>query len=909
MITLPKANPCPDRPRGQWFRYPRQQGAALIITLGILALLILLVVSYLSLATTESRSTRGYADGQTVKRLADSATHIVMSQLREATEGFSKDGAGNLDPSSPLAWATQPGMAHTFHSSGSPDRAFKLYSSDEMIVDRASATPLDEASTMANWENQSGVFTDLNSPVMVPGTGGNFTPQSPIIDVDGLVDGASLNPPVSGFTYASDGVTPDIEGFSIIPPASYRPGEPISPINNPAPMPVRWLYVLEDGQLTAPRHDSGEGTAVFDLPGQVSPTAENPIVARIAFWSDDECAKVNVNTASEGTYWDIPRIWSVEDIGDYVGDDVLRTPGLSFGQPAQKEFQRYAGHPATTSLSPVLGRILPRPATINSSTAGQFEDYYELTPRTNVGGSRSGTQIVRSPIPIKSDRLFPSVSDFLFAPTHSTGERDINGALNADLVRRAGFFLSAHSKAPETTLFNTPRIAIWPVWEDATKRTAYDRLAAFCSTVGGQPFHFTRSDSRSGTAGLTQRNKDLYTWIFNQTANEIPGYGGNFAAKLGEDRQQVLTYIYDYIRSTNPQDRSTGATPFTPIYNSVNQATPGSGEIIPIRIGDTQGFGRYPALSSPGIMFVGAPPDPDKPEVKRMEAVFVAEFATPGHGMACMRSKMKWRVRGLDNLRIKFGDSGSESLRLPPDGACLFEQGDLDHWGGRGIGGTLSVLATFRTNGRGKKGLNVWGADPGDPLNAIPLNYPFFSEEPVAIPEPDSDGEPKNFEFEGGHEITLDLLSDTDEVVQTSTFVFPDGEFKIPTFVQDFRQRDMWWINRAMRNQDTIVGLEPAGVAGNEPNAEPDPTAGDKRLIAGLHQVPASRFRVHRDYVTEGVQHAHSFTLTTGPNLIPSNRSGKLINVPTYHSLNYNRTPDVPPSPHFSYPALVGAWL
>ena len=190
-------------------RFARHEGAALVMTLGILSLLILLVVSYLSLATTESRATRGYSDGQSVKRLADSVTQIVMGQLREATEGFAKDGSGNVNPSAPLAWATQPGMVHTFDVNGVPNRVFKLYSSEEMVVDRSSAEPLDEASAMSGWEDQPGVFTDLNSPVMVPGDGGVLTPQAPIIDVADLVNGATLTPPVSGLTYSRDGSRPE----------------------------------------------------------------------------------------------------------------------------------------------------------------------------------------------------------------------------------------------------------------------------------------------------------------------------------------------------------------------------------------------------------------------------------------------------------------------------------------------------------------------------------------------------------------------------------------------------------------------------------------------------------------------------------------------------------------------------
>ena len=419
------------------FASRHERGAALLLTLGILALLVLLVVSFLSVAGMENRSTHGFAEGQEVRRLADSAVHVVLSQIREATEGFEKSPTGDLDPSKPLAWASQPGMIHTYDDAGNPDRHFKLYSSEQMIVASASATPPDELSALDGWETKPGLFTDLNSPVLVPGPTGDLVPLAPIIEVADLVDGGTLSPPVAGMTYSSDGVKADIEGFAVTPPDSYDPGADIGPGNNPIPMPVRWLYVLEDGQLTAPRHRPSDDVAVFDLPGQAVPTEDNHIVSRIAFWTDDECAKVNVNTASEGTYYDQPRIYSLEDIGQYNGRNrTPTTPGLSICQPAQKEFQRYPGHPATTSLSPVIGSVLPLPATINTSTAAAYEAYYPLFPRTSVSsaggafvGSRAGTQIANETIPVKNERLFPSVDEFLFSTTFGADGRETNGPL------------------------------------------------------------------------------------------------------------------------------------------------------------------------------------------------------------------------------------------------------------------------------------------------------------------------------------------------------------------------------------------------------------------------------------------------------------------------------------------------
>ena len=71
------------------------------------------------------------------------------------------------------------------------------------------------------------------------------------------------------------------------------------------PMPVRWIYVLENGQLTTPV-EGPDGIADFSG-SDIVPTDDNRIVGRIAFWADDESCKVNINTASEGDYWDTPR--------------------------------------------------------------------------------------------------------------------------------------------------------------------------------------------------------------------------------------------------------------------------------------------------------------------------------------------------------------------------------------------------------------------------------------------------------------------------------------------------------------------------------------------------------------------------------------------------------------------------
>lgn len=849
----------------------------MILTLAVVSLLTMLVITFFAISRSDMSSTRVYADGQAVKRLSDSAVQVVLAQIRAATRGFPIDPSGIPDLSKPLAWAAQPGMMHTFDKDG-PARVYKLYSSDEMVDSGNGFDSSADQTAMDGWHEKLSLFTDLNSPVMVPDSGGSLVPVAPIVDLKNLV---SLN---GSMTYSSDGFTPDLEGFSVSPPDSYQAGAPVSPVNNPVPMPVRWIYLLEDGQMAVPTEDA-DGKAKFDRPGHAVPTKSNPVVSRIAFWTDDESAKVNINTASEGVYWDVPRTYSEEDVGKYTGSRELDQPGLAFGQPAQKEFQRYPGHPATTSLSAVLGKALPVPSSIDTSSSAYFEPYYELTPRINIGGSKSGTYIPASVLPIKERRLYVSADDFLFSPEfESNGLRRPNYPLTIDLVKTSKFFLSAHSSAPETTLFNTPRIAIWPVFSDPAKRTAYDKLAAFCSTVGDRPYYFTRQNPRSGTDDYTSRNMELYTWLQKLTSENIPGDGRSFAGKFGPgstgvtDRDQLLTYIYDYIRCTNTQDRSSGATSYTRLDIGADY----SGAVIPIQIGNTQGFGRFDSISEANIMFVGEGDEGTGDRAAQMRAVFVTGFVSPGHGMGLFNSKgLKYIVSGLDKMEIDFDSGEKINLGFQTDadgtnGVNEIRGVDKFSWHGRSVGGSVCPVMSTQS-----KQLRTSAGNQRD-------NYPFFSKDLIAIPE--APGK-KTFNFSGGKIKVVIRTTDTDALVQTIHLNFPKGTFKIPGKEREFRQR-MNGSGGFVQHRDTIVGLEPAGAVGNDPEPALDLTAGDVRLTVGLREVPENRFRAHNRYKLKGVQHAYALGAAAG-SIYPGVEMGQMVPANNYRNPGINRTPYV----------------
>ena len=390
--------------------------------------------------------------------------------------------------------------------------AYKLYSADKMISNAVSLTDDFPTST---WTSDSATWVDLNAPAT---TNGSVT--YPIMDPTG-------QQAVNGFNA--------VEGFAI----NTVPG---TSAYQPAPMPVRWLYVLQNGSLVAA---TGNGTSA----SVAGAGPANPIVGRIAFWADDDTCKVNINTAGGGvnaddTYWDTPRSYTQTDVYNY---------GLC--QPVQHEYQRYPGHPGSVMLSAVLPR-----------SGWTLSDYMNITPRMTFGGSQGGTVAVdnvAAPIssPPKTDRLYSSVDEMVFDKTR-TERADLSKAV----IDSRKFFLTAHSRAPELNLFNLPRIAIWPIYKlsasgatDSLRTTAFDRLIAFCSSTGTtgnfQPYFFQRANAYDPTADISlPRNDQLFQYLHFLTSQAIPGFSGDFYTKYTADRDQILMEIFDYVRTTNLND-------------------------------------------------------------------------------------------------------------------------------------------------------------------------------------------------------------------------------------------------------------------------------------------------------------------------------------------------------------------
>ena len=851
LMHSPRRNPAPMptselRPvsvfRGQ-FGAHCESGFALVLVLAFLVLITGLVLAFFTSVTTDSIASKSFANQITVNQLVDSSVQTVMGQIRTATSH-----TGNT------AWASQPGMIRTYgtgsEASSAPLVYYKLYSSNDMDLTADEISGFDPVndlkalpgSTPTDWASQPAMFTDLNAPV-----GSAF----PILD-----PAAATGPdPVESFTINGTN-SPQVSGAET------------------APMPVRWIYVLKDGTLTAPsgvRGSANDSIADWStVESHKQPNKENPIVGRIAFWTDDETCKVNINTASDGTFWDVPRAHSKQerDFAKY--------------QPANREFQRYPGHPAMTSIKAVFPGL-------------DDNKIYSITPRVAGGGSERGTVVSKLALPLDSDRLYASVDELVFKPSRASSD-----GLTQTQVDHSRFFLTASSRAPEVTLFDTPRVAIWPIDSNPTLnyRTTFDSLLAFCATINAKPYYFQRSDPNSAMADAAiPRNLRLYAYLQKLTESVLPGFGGRLSAKYGSDRDQILTEIFDYIRSANLDDSSLAeANRFAKRGEIPGSAGHGWGQVTPIRIGSTQGFGRFPIISEAGLHFIctadggdgtpggvfGSNVETNKTLIapsggnatlltanqRRIEVLFILETFVPGQGWPQVAPAYSVRIRGLENLSIL--NSIPAELGFPSDEHCFSGLHGGWTYNGRSWGGTSSQRVLLRDKclpARG--GMNQDGGFSS--LN----KYPFVSQPVTVTVDPTT----KTMKFLGGN-ISIDVYARTTAngtgyessvaPVNTYSIHFPGGTFPIPSLVptgnpaganpttSPATTKENWWTfsrdgigGSNDKGRLFFVNVNPERKNAGAPFREEDvvrtvvPTNADFRLLSATANITDSFFTKH----------------------------------------------------------------
>lgn len=621
-----------------------RRGAALIATLAILVLLVGLTLAIFLSAASERRSAALYKHSQGLRELSDSAVNLVMAQIRDATASTAYEA-----PADRLNWASQPGMLRTYGAGTNAVASYKLYS----WIDPRPAGDVNDT-VPGDWGSNRALFADLNEPVADSEDPGNPDRlRYPI-----------AYPPLP----QNDPTRP--AGYSVVNAPGFNPGNPLSPTNNPVPMPVQWLYVLQNGTMVYPSNASG---ATVTIPGA---TTANPIVGRIAYWTDDETSKVNLNTAAGGEYWVKPV------------QKTKRQFENSVWQPTRWEFQRYPGHPMRTDLTKVFPPALFGFGTDAVGLLETRRKIWELIPRVADNGATalSARSVAPQDVPYDMDRLFASTGEVRFAANPpDTGARAefLSGDIWRERIERLGFLTTTASRAPETTVYGTPRVSLWPVSSQNTtqRRTALDNLMAFASTIQNTssinnplPYYFQRT-----TAGAPDYDLGINAAMFNyleslSSVSSIPGFTtASLLSKYGEaGRDQILTQMYDYIRIVNKMDRQLP----TPSTNSFawNNTVPPTQRTVNGR--DTFGFGRFPTINQIVLHFIctadaavpgsnvpenlslRASPDaasftPLSPGQRNIMAIAYVEIAVPANAFpGYAYQDIRCTIRGLDRITL-----------------------------------------------------------------------------------------------------------------------------------------------------------------------------------------------------------------------------------------------------------------
>lgn len=888
-------------------RQYQNQGAALVIVLSILTILVTLVLAFFSMVQTESQASNSFADSVEVRGLAEIPVNLTITQLRKATENLAPTGTETAFKT----WASQPGMIRVYgvepdSSSfrGKAVRLYKLYSDDKMVVTKSGATsaasgmnPVETAAALredtddlATWNTKPGMFTDLNEPVPVPGKTPTY--KYPILDPRASAPGPSGHA-IDGFNYYTGGGSGAPTGTATV--AGTVKATNRTDLVARLPMPVRWMYVLRDGSLVTPT-SADQQKATFTAAGgagtAAGPTKDNPIVGRVAFWVDDDTNKININTASEGSGWEIPVSTSQTD-KDYAAR-----------VPAQNEFSRYPGHPATTSLSTVFqafgNDFFVDPATTPNPAV--FARLHKLAPRVAWGGTMAGTATPgadNAGLPAKTERLYASVEEMFFDPAR---QQNLSG-LDPSSLELGKFFLTAHSRSPELNLFGKPRISLWPQSKDTAQRNPKDKLLAFMSETTGttsRQWYWVRDRNfKAGDPGSSQdpnsdyssalRNDDLFHSYYRALTGGIagatgleaqgpPGFGAkSMKQKYGErQRDQIGTGAFDLLRwgvNSYSSVSNSGWPTYTYLPDRID-GNKGQSSAVPFDVTEgsgsskivvARGYGRWPTITEAVLVFMrvkGVPTETDTKPKDRIQPYVILEPFVPTTGPASMTPNIIYSIEGMDGFRAKVGSEDETSLGFASrmDNLCNVTEGTFD---ALGCGSTaFTGLGNMLAAGKQTAKIPTPGASGGDVTV-----YPFVGK---SFEIPDGAAE---FTFKGGS-FTIKTYpgwtesADPAKLVQTINMSFPTTpvKFKVPRLHATYNTLDSrfkWdgsrYETRLICDGDIVRSVEA------DVNAPPK---GDLRLYSGMKTVPSNWFAVHRDYADSTVERRQflrtDFTASSG---------------------------------------------
>ena len=618
-------------------------------------------------------------------------------------------------------------------------------------------------------------------------------------------------------------------------------------------------------------------------------------------------------------------------------------------QPARGEFQRFPGHPAMVSLSSVL---LPGQRYHANGSSSQLtpmtlldaQHLWDLAPITDGNATHTsfgGTQIAegmasRSPYdPRPEDRRYYNrlrTAHELFwdketRESHAFFQRN---PAAVDRLARSNFFLTDRNAAPETTLFGTPRISIWPIHSSldpatgritsrANKVSTYDHKAALASFTGNQKYYITRSQAWDGEADFRYfragsfENEQIFNHLQHLTSKPIPGFAkGNatFASKYGggsnEDRDNILLSMMDYSRLSNLNDGSLDEHSQFCVVCAGNEHV-GFGQVTPFveakaagsqDLRAPKGIGRVLTASEVGFLFIcraevdnngeilGTPTAMNKkhllkPGDRELEIAIVLEGFVPSHGWGEYRPYASVSVGHIPNGEI----ADPVANELPGMTVCDIPL-ELDR-----------RSRTAKTGFHLPEDWLAWGGT----LGARAFTDRLIQFKPIVIK-----GEQEHLTFSGtqtdGKTLALAFFDSPDsaesrhakgDLVQTLAIDAPPiagRQLELPSlpegaFPLTLKKR---WISAAsgeawLFDHDVLQSVVP--------------NHGDHRLIAGKRFVNDRAFVAHPEWGRRAL--AHQFTEPNGK-LVLGSSLGRSSYVPRVPSLPGQTAPDFIATNHFA---------
>lgn len=802
---------------------------ALLLVLTALAFSLALLVALLSMGRRQIAASSSSARMEELRLLARLPSLRAMHALdRLRTETAAPDG-------SPRLWTSQPGLIRLWPASSEDTRrVIRLYSHH-----LPEHTPFDEKSegqSLRDWRQRPAAFTDLNQP--------RWSREGPV------------------FPIADPRAVGEVEGFAI-------DESPASDHAHPLPMPVAWIYVLRDGREIIPQ-PGAHTKALFDSEWL---SADNPIVGRYAFWTDDESCKLNLNTASEPVFSGPSHARTLED-------EELRAH-----RPAAGEFHRLPGHPAFTALSPVLGSLLEQDTDAWTKTRSLLQISPNGPTPDSLGlGSQGGSVPAAGRVIPRQNEPYPLIGDALLDPQRKLWPHaEFPVPITRSALQRRAFFLTTRNAAPELTPWGTPKISLWPVFAEDSLRDDTDREIAAASTLANQAFHFQRPKawSRNHVQELARmtdfwsvaRNCELLDDLTRLTNRTVPGFEGSLADTHGPaNRDQLLLSMIDMLNwAVNPVSAGEHHALPPPGERGAASALPllGPEAMTADESAKRRGFGRLPTVTEVAVVIAftdvardaeGRPLDANGDgfcdRATKLRAFMLVEpfLVSPGDPAPapsfCYRFRrlMHWRI-GRQNLNLHL-PGGSVLNRCSFDPSAPYPPGS-NHPAWDDTGGGYSGLAPqfLQTDGAPKR------IGRRDDPNRF---FPFISEQDVVLaPDEGKPGGrlPLNCGF-----ITLDILPENalqqspreHDSIQSLDLSFTPQDLIVPPLrVTDFEDGPRDLSQRFIPVPSTELGragqpvtvwrlpLIQEGDLVRSVELNPDgPSRGDARLIAARRWVP-----------------------------------------------------------------------